>query len=197
MLTIVFTAIVFFTATNPNRSFMSMNYDIIPNKQTQCNDEFGEGLSFLFEQVGGYGNKAEVEQVSKVLQLDLSIFQDVEYSYEDKKGIEKHWHSIDVVYSLVDTFISKIHSHPDYYKQVYHNPNRNGQLKEQQRIWEITDTAERDKQLELLYKQPYYFYPPDYGYLSSGGLLKGLTTLKKTLDCYRKNGVTKIRFEYN
>lgn len=62
---------------------MGMNYYIVPNKQTNCENNFGNGLSFFFEQIGGYGEAAEVEQVSKILSIDLSVFQDVEYDPED------------------------------------------------------------------------------------------------------------------
>ncbi len=63
---------------------MGMSYEIIPNKPTKCVNDFGEGLFFFFEQVVGYEETAEVEQVSKILDLDLSVFQDVEYDYDDK-----------------------------------------------------------------------------------------------------------------
>lgn len=176
---------------------MGMSYDIIPNKQTKCANDFGNGLSFFFEQVGGYDEKAAVEQISQILKLDLSLFQEIDYNYDDANDIEKHWHPLDTVSSLVDTFIHKILTHPDYYKQVHHNPDdRNKQVDEENRLWQLSDTVERDKQIEALHQQPFYYYPPDHGYLSQGRLLKDLRILKKTLDCYKKNGVTKIRFEY-
>ena len=175
---------------------MGMSYDIVPNKQTRCANNFGEGLSFFFEQVEGYGETAEVEQVSQIFKLDLSVFQDYDYVYDDTNEIKKHWHDVTMISSLVDTFINKIIASPEYYKQIHHNPDRDKQLDEEQRLWQLTDTTERDRQLELLKKQPFYYYPPDYGYLSEGRLLTGLQTLKKTIDCYKRNGVTKIRFEY-
>ena len=114
---------------------MGMTYDIIPNKQTKCANDFGNGLSFFFEQVGGYGETAEVEQVSQVLKIDLSVFQDVDYNYDDKNDVAKHWHDIDNLISIVDTFINKIVTHPDYYKQVHHNPaDRNKQLDEESKL---------------------------------------------------------------
>ena len=176
---------------------MGMTYDIIPNKQTKCANDFGNGLSFFFEQVGGYGETAEVEQVSQVLKIDLSVFQDVDYNYDDKADVAEHWHDIDSLSLLVDTFINKIAFQPDYYKQIHHNPtDRNKQIDEESRLWQLADTVERDKKIEALHQQPFYYYPNDYGYLSQGRLLKDLHTLKRTLDCYKKNGVTKVRFEY-
>jgi hypothetical protein len=180
--------------TKSNLSTMGMSYD---NKPTKCTNDFGNGLSFFFEQVGGYEETAEVEQVSKILKIDLSVFQDVDYNYDDKIDVEKHWHDIDSLISIVDTFINKIATYPDYYKQVHHNPaDRNKQLDEESKLWTLTDTAERDRKLEALHKQPFYYFPPDHGYLSQGRLLRDLHILKKTLDCYKKNAVTKVRFEY-
>lgn len=176
---------------------MGMSYSIVPNKPTTCANNFASGLSFFFEQVGGYEETAEVEQVSKILKINLVIFQDVDYNYQDKKDVEKHWHPISTTSSVVDEFIQKLVAHPGYYKQVHHNPDRAKQLAAEQKLWDITDTAERSKQLEQLRKQPFYYYPPDYGYLSQGRLLRDLYALKKVLDCFKKSGVTKIRFEYN
>ena len=189
---------LFTTTYHPthNSRIMGMSYDIIPNKETKCENDFGDGLSYFFEQVEAYYETAEVEQVSRVLNIDLSVFQDINYNYEDKSDIENHWHDIDTFVALVDTFISKIKSNPDYYKQVFYNPNRDKNLDEEQRIWQIADTAERDKKLELLRSQPFYYYPPDRGLLSEGRLLKGLQTLRRTLECYKKSGVTKVRLEY-
>jgi len=176
---------------------MGMSYDIIPNKQTKCANDFGNGLSFFFEQVGGYGETSEVEQVSQILKIDLSVFQDVDYNYDDTNDVADHWHHVDSLSSIVDTFIGKITAQPDYYKQVNHNPaDRNKQIDEESRLWQLTDTVERDRKIAALHQQPFYYYPPDYGYLSQGRLLKDLHTIKKTLDCYKKSGVTKVRFEY-
>jgi hypothetical protein len=183
--------------TKNNLSTIGMSYEIIPNKQTNCANDFGNGLSFFFEQVGGYGETAEVEQVSNILKIDLAVFQDVDYNYDDQNDIAEHWHDLDSLISTVNIFIKKINNHPNYYKEVHHNPaDRNKQLDEESKLWELTDTAERDRKIEALHKLPFYYYPPDYGYLSKGRILKDLNILKKTLGCYKKDGVTKIRFEY-
>jgi hypothetical protein len=175
---------------------MGMDYYIVPNKQTNCKDDFGNGLSFFFEQVGGYGETAEVEQVSRILDIDLSLFQDVEYDPEDKEELERHWHSLDTFTSIVDTFIAKIKAQPEYHKKVVHNPNKQKQDDEFSKILYMQDSVKASKLLEELIKQPFYLYPPDYGYLSDGRILKDLQTLRKTLICYKKNGVTKVRLEY-
>lgn len=177
-------------------SAMGTDYYIIPDRKTSCPDEFSNGLSFFFEQVGGYGETAEVEQVSSLLKLNLSVFQDVGYDYENPDEIKMHWHDIDSISGLLDVFVGKIRANPEYYKKVLHNPDREKQLDEEERIWKIADTAERYRQLNQLREKPFYFYPPDYGYLSEGRLLGDLKMLQQTLACYKRNGVTKIRFQY-
>ena len=57
---------------------MGKDYYIFTDKETDCTDDFPEGLSNFFEQVGGFGDTAEAEQVSRILGIDLSIFQDVQ-----------------------------------------------------------------------------------------------------------------------
>jgi len=176
---------------------MGMSYDIIPNKKTACTNQFPGGLSFFFEQVGGYGEHAEVEQVSRILKIDLSIFQDIDYNYEDSSDVERHWHNIDTIANVIDSFISKISSNPYYYTHVKHNPNRAKQLDEEEKLMHLIDTAQLNSRLEQLRNQPLYYYPPDLGFLSNRRLSKDLSTLKTILNCFKKDGVTKVRFEYS
>jgi hypothetical protein len=187
--------------TNFNSKFnytpLGMTYSIIANKETNCENNFGDGLSFFFEQIGGYEEFAEVIQVSKILKVDLTIFQDVDYNYEDKSEIDKHWHDIDKLLILIETVLKKIELNPNYYKKVKHNLNRDKQLEDESKIWLIMDSLEREKKLKQLHIQPFYYYPPDYKYLSEGRFLKDLHILQKTLLCYKKSGATKFRLEYS
>ena len=188
--------VILLVASTTAQATMGMSYDIIPNKKIKCANNFGNGLSFFFEQIGGYGETAEVEQVSRILGIDLSVFQDVNYNYEDSTDISGHWHSIDSLSLLIEEFISKIQNNPDYYKQVLHNPDIEKQLEEENRIWNIEDSTERDTQLNSLRAQPFYYYPPDYGYLRDGRIFNDLRILKQTLICYKKSGATEIRLTY-
>jgi hypothetical protein len=175
---------------------MGMSYFIIPNKKTSCNDYFPDGLSFFFEQIGGYDDKAEVAQVSEILHIDLSVFQDVEYNPEDQTEADKHWHDIEPFAAIVDSFTAKIKAQPDYYKKVIHNPNAKQQRAELSRLSSMRDTAGYTQLSATFEQQPYYYYPPDYGYLSESRILTDLDALRQILACYKKNGVTKIRLEY-
>ena len=178
------------------RSFhMSMTYFLVPDKKGSCSDDFPDGLSYFFEQIGGFDEKAEVAQVSRVLQIDLSVFQDVEYNYEDEKEVKKHWHNLPEFASIVDILIAKIKMTPDYYKKVIHDPDYQKHLEESIRIGSSGDTTQYSQWLKEVEKSNYY-YPPDHGYLREGRILKDLNDLKKTLDCYQKNGVIRVRIEY-
>jgi hypothetical protein len=176
---------------------MGMDYYIIPDEQTDCEDNFPESLSFFFEQVGGCGEYAEVEQVSRILQLDLSVFQELSYEDDDDMPAELNWHDIDTFADLIDDFIARIKRQPEYYTQVLHNPNHYSELNDlQQSVLASTNSADYQKQLEEMQKRPLHKYPPDRGYLSEGLLGADLEVLQQTLQCYKSRGVAKIRLMY-
>lgn len=186
---------------------MGMDYYIIPEEETACEDSFPDGLSFFFEQVGGYGEAAEVEQVSRILQIDLSVFQETSLNedagFEDEDGAmyegneaEDIWHDTDAVAAVVDEFLTKIEESPDYYKQVLHNPNRNQDLESLLQITTIGDEAEMVRQFQELENQPLFSYPPDHGYLSQGKIVEDLKMLRQTLACYKSSGVSRFKLLY-
>ena len=186
---------------------MGMDYYIIPEEETTCEDCFPDGLSFFFEQVGGYGEAAEVEQVSRILQIDLSLFQEI--SFHEDAGFESEnevlyegheaqdiWHNTDAVIAVVDALLAKIGAFPDYHEQVLHNPNYSKDLESSRQINTIGDEDEMVRQFQELENQPLFIYPPDYGYLSQGEIVEDLNTLKKTLNCYKSTGVARFKLMY-
>ena len=182
---------------------MGMDYYIIPEEETACEDSFPEDLSFFFEQVGGYGEAAEVEQVSRILEIDLSVFQKLSFPEEDEYYQEEAddepltiWHSSESVAAIVANFLAKIEAFPDYYKQVLHNPDSKQDDESLKQLFAIGDEAGMSRQFEELQKKPLFIYPPDYGYLSEGSIVKDLKTLQQTLTCYQSNGVARFKFMY-
>ncbi|RPD49627.1 hypothetical protein DNI29_02165 [Hymenobacter sediminis] len=180
-----------------------MDYYLIPDQETDCENEFPERLSNFFEQVGGYDEHAEVSQVSRILQIDLSIFQQVSWEddgLEDGEGADEPstiWHNLDTVTAVVDSFIAKIQQHPDYFTQVVHNPNRENDLNRLHHILSnAPDEAAAIKDAEEVITQPFYLYPPDRGYLSQGGLREDLHTLRHTLQRYKNCGIARVQFLY-
>jgi len=175
---------------------MGMSYFIHPNKQTNCINAFGDGLSVFFGQVGGYGEKAEAAQVSHILEIDLAVFQDVGYDPENQDELNKHWHDIDTFTTIIDSLIARIKSHPDYHKKVIYNPNKQEQDDQLSKSVLTGDKTKLYQILEEQQKQAFYGYPADHGYLSEGRLLEDLQILRKTIECYKKSSVTKVRLEY-
>jgi hypothetical protein len=186
---------------------MGMDYYIIPENETHCEDSFPDGLSFFFEQVGGYGESAEVEQVSRILQIDLSVFQETslneEAGFEDEDGAvyegneaQDIWHDTSAVAAIVDAFLAKIEAFPDYHEQVLHNPNPKQDDDLLMQILALSDKSEMVRQFEALENQPLFSYPPDYGYLSQGKIVEDLKTLRQTLACYKSNGVIQFKLLY-
>lgn len=189
---------------------MGMDYYIIPDGEVACENEFPESLSFFFEQAGGYEEKAEVLQVSRILQIDLSVFQEISYDDEgDYGGFADEdeedespedsptiWHDTATVVSVIDNLLAKISAFPDYHKQVLHNPSR---IKDLDVFFEVTASGDEEKikqGLGVLESKPLFGYPSDYGYLSDGGLVEDLKTLRKTLMCYEDSGVTRFKLMY-
>lgn len=189
---------------------MGMDYYIIPELEVNCQDEFPEGLSFFFEQVGGYEEYAEVSQVSKILQIDLSVFQEISYDDDENYGgpfdedeedespedSTTIWHDTATVVLVIDNLLAKIAAFPDYYKQVLHNPNRKQDLNT---LFQVTASGNEETiklGLETLESKPLFGYPSDYGYLSKGELVEDLKILRKTLMCYEDNGVSRFKFMY-
>lgn len=190
---------------------MGMDYYIIPEEETACEDSFPDGLSFFFEQLGGYGEAAEVEQVSRILQIDLSVFQEISFEEDegydedaDNLGGDEHpegeasviWHDTDKVTAVIDAFLAKIEAFPDYHEQVLHNPNRIQDLESMRQIAAIGDEAEMVRQFQEMENQPLFAYPSDYGYLSQGEIIEDLENLRQTLACYKSNGVSRFKLLY-
>ena len=202
MKALTYIAVTFFTLTsfqirklNPCEK-MGMDYYIYSNKQTSCKKEFPEQLSFFFEQIGGYGDQSEVAQVSVILDIDLSVFQNYDYGTDNKEEEIQFWQNIDDFEKVIDDFLFKIDKNPDYFKLLKHNKNKEYYDSEMRRITKIKNQEKFIKELEKLQNKPDYLFPADYGYLSSGRIVTDLKTLKGVLTCYKKEGVTKIKLMY-
>lgn len=122
---------------------MGMDYYISANIETDCSDNFPSGLSFFFEQVGGYGEKSMVSQVEQILDIDLSTFQKCDFM-ENEESDSTYWKDINEFESLIDLFLNKIDSSPQYYKEVkfhpmYGYPNDHGYLSEGRIVDELKE----------------------------------------------------------
>lgn len=176
-----------------NLSFapMSMTYLIEPNIKTLCKNEFPEGLSYFFEQFGGYADKSIVSQVEKVLDIDLKTFQEYDFPENDNPS-KKYWKEIKEFESVINLFINKIKSNPDYYKRIKYNPIKV--------VYGFSTDSLETKRINQTQKEnqshPMFGYPNDDDYLSSKAILKDLENLKALLNCYKKSGATKIKLTY-
>ena len=172
---------------------MGMYYSITADKTTNCEDDFPESLSHFFEQVGGCGDKSEVMQVSRILEIDLSVFQLYDYGTTNVKKEKRYWQCLDRFASIVEAFIKKISENPDYYKKVLHNNDYDSQMN---KIMYAKDEDSLLKVVEELYSDPSTSFPPDRGYLSQNEIMDDLIALKGLLDCYKESRATKIKLTY-
>jgi hypothetical protein len=103
-----------------------MNYFIYADLETEdvYNEEiralcqFPDGLSFFFEQVGGYDDCAKVSQVSSILNIDLDLFQNIDFP--ENPDSENTWQAIDIVINKLSEFKQAIMQKPKYFEQVLH-----------------------------------------------------------------------------
>ena len=125
-----------------------MSYSIETETKADCELDFPEGLSTFFESYGGYEENSEVGQIEKILDIDLSAFQNTynEFEYEGfemqkelgniknpKKEFEKYekksWQSVDSIYHKLGALINKIENDTSFYKKIrYSESNINSQL---------------------------------------------------------------------
>jgi hypothetical protein len=171
-------------------NFFGMDYYIEANVKTPCKDDFPSGLSFFFEQLGGFDEKSMVSQVEKILKIDLSTFQD--YDFDGEENPHKHWKNINAFEKTIDNLLLKIKADPDYYKKVKFNPidppeyGFSSDKKEMERM--------KQKQREYQ-KSTMFGFPKDNGYLSSNRFISDLNQLKNILKCYKKTGSNKNKTE--
>ena len=173
-----------------NLNFFGMDYYIESNVKSTCKDDFPSGLSFFFEQIGGFGEKSMVNQVEKILKIDLSTFQD--YDSEAEEDSKKYWKNINVFEKTIDNLLLKIKANPNYFKKVMYNP-----IYENYTFSSDKNEREKNNQKQREYeKNPLHGFPNDNGYLSSNKFVAELNQLKNILKCYKKHGATKIKLSY-
>lgn len=176
-----------------NFSFINvgMSYSIEANVETKCKDDFPPGLSFFFEQIGGFGDKSMVTQVEKILDIDLSTFQ--EYDYMDNEDpSDKYWKNITKFEAVLDKLLLKISENPKYYQSVKYNP-----IQSEYAFSSDPNEMKNIKAKEQEYENhPMYGYPYDTKYLSTNAIVDDLQLLKSILKCYKKSGATKIKLNY-
>jgi len=175
--------------TNTNNE-MGMYYYLIPDRETNCKDDFPSRLSYFFEQVGGYDEYATVSQLEDQLQIELSLFQNTyndDYSsfefMEEMGNIEnaekefiKHKEKTKIttesILNVLLEFQKKLNIDKDFYKKLNFNDNNN--LPQDMKI----------------------LYPPRIDYYSNGNFLKDINSLIKVIQCYKQNGVEYVRLGY-
>ena len=171
---------------------MGMNYYITANVETECKGNFPSGLSFFFEQIGGYGEKSMVSQVEQILDIDLSTFQSYDFiENEDTDSI--YWKDINEFEKTINLLLKKIKSNSNYYEEVKYHPI----ILVYGYSTDLTEMAEMKKTREEYENHPMYGYPNDNGFLSEGIIIKELKELKSLLTCYRKSGATMIKLNYD
>ncbi len=169
---------------------MGMYYYLIPETETNCTNDFPTGLSYFFDQVGGYGEYATVSQLESILNIDLSLFQKTfiedesmfeemeEYGeiknaeQEYKKHKENTRIATDYILEILIEFRDGLKKNKDFANTLKFNNNKT--LPEEVRA----------------------LCPPEIEYYKNGKFINDLDTLILTLECYKKNGIKYLRLGY-
>ncbi|MFD0964541.1 hypothetical protein ACFQ1O_11055 [Pseudofulvibacter geojedonensis] len=167
-----------------------MYYYLIPETDTGCVDDFPSGLSYFFEQVGGYDEYATVSQLENELDIDLSLFQNIyiddksifeemekygeirDAEEEFKKHAEKTKIRTESMFDLLLIFKNKLEKNRDFANKIKFNSNK-----------ELSESIRT-------------LYPPEIEYYKNGKFLKDLDALISIINCYKKNGVRYLRLGY-
>lgn len=189
LLTFYIGILILFTSKDNNFD-MGMYYYLIPETETDCTNEFPTGLSYFFEQVGGYGDYSTVSQLEKELNIDLSLFQNIfnenesdfsvmeEYGEiqsaekEFKKHKEETRMQTESMLELVKEFKNKLNENEDFTNEIKFNSNL------------------------ILPKNIRNLYPPEIEYYENGEFIKDLNYLMLTLECYIQYEVKYLRLGY-
>lgn len=186
---------------------MGMDYYIITSPELMDDSDFPEGLSYFFEQIGGYDKYSMVSQLEKILTIDLSLFQNIDHSQECDDTTDPVWQNIQSVIEKIVEFKTSLNSNADYaYKVKFNSEHPHSRLKK------IADERRKSGTLKSEFEvldeimngniDPNDFgdenrnYPPDTGYLREGRLMKDLDELEMTLKALKTNGIDKIKFLY-
>ncbi|MDQ3108285.1 MAG: hypothetical protein M3R17_00175 [Bacteroidota bacterium] len=171
---------------------MSSSYFIFCDDENKESFTFPGGLSFFFEQYGGFDNQSEVAQLSVLLQIDLSVFQ----QYDVPESDEVTWHEISVVKNKMEEFIAKLKSAPSVFQSIKYGSESSQFPNELMQAGQARDVKRLQELIRQMQNDPQATYPLNRGYIESGNLINDLTALDAKLKESEQDGVKKIKFLY-
>ncbi|WP_420551287.1 hypothetical protein [Tenacibaculum aiptasiae] len=189
-LTTLFISLIFFLPTKENKLNMGMYYYLIPETETDCTNDFPSGLSYFFEQIGGYDEYAAVSQLENELNIDLSLFQK---TFTDDESIFKEMEK----YGQIKNAEIEFKKHK---KETRIKTESILEL-----LIEFKITLEKNKGFtnkikfknnQELPENIRILYPPEIEYYGNGEFVKDINDLIMILECYKKNGVEYLRLGY-
>ena len=179
-----------FLITKNEKSNMGMYYYLIPETETECTTDFPSGLSYFFEQVGGYGEYATVSQLETELNIDLSLFQN---TFTNDESMFKEMEEYGQIENAEKEFI---------------NHKKKTRIKTESILKLLIDFKKALKLSndfakkikfnndESLTEKIRVLCPPKIEYYNNGNFLNDINSLISTIECYKKDGVKNLRLGY-
>lgn len=171
---------------------MSMSIFIYTDASELDEGTFPIQLTEFLEQYSSYEEKSEVAQTAQLLEIELSPL----LRFDKLESETRTWHELGEIKNLVDTFLEKVNTSPEFYTQVKYGEGPEMDL---EKLMEKAAQKDVEGMMELvmqMQEKPASGFPPDTGYLSSGFLAQDLETLAGQLARIEKDGAKKIRLVY-
>ncbi len=191
---------------------MGMDYHIETDIELDDDGDltgFPGQLSDFFAQIGGYGHCSEVSQLSSILDIDLSLFQN--YDFPENPDSETTWQSVESLISKISELELAIETNSDYHKKIKYRLTgspRGGaetcdedfmKMIENMKSADINNVADLATLISKSTSEEVREEncPEDHGYISSNQLVRDVKTLRENLEKLGTKGVKKIKLFYS
>lgn len=138
------------------------------NHDLYIKDGFPSDLGFFSERTGKYDDNAELRQIEKILNIDLSIFDHMKYDVDhDFEGYVLKI-SVSNLEEKVSKILQKTQSNPNYHKKIIYQKD-----------------SSNDHRAKIV-----------QDYIEKGYFRNDLIKIQNTLDIFSKNGIEKVEIRY-
>jgi hypothetical protein len=164
---------------------VSTQYYIVPEKETSCNDELpGRFISFL-ESEDAYGETSEYFKVCKTINKNLDIFPERAVGF-DNNGDEV-WIDIKTLRDTLTGYLAALESVSPNSIGLKYDPRKKIRdslfdamiTSQKSNFLKIKEYNKLDSEILNDNQHPYYYLPPDHGYISDKKLNEDLLAIIK------------------
>lgn len=174
---------------------MGMYYHIELKNEELSFVNFPDRLSYFFEQIGGFEEKSIVSQIEKILDIDLSVFQNTYFEMEFEDDFDEvidpdsFWISTDELIDKLTEFKNKMDSNLNYFSKIVFNPKDDFNISSKLGF-------DFEKIAKYYEENPLACYPSNNGIITEKKLTESVNELLETLKDIKTQGEDQIRLVY-